>query len=574
MRFVILHYHLFKNAGSTIEDTLDRSFGERFDRLETPVGGSVVSNTGLVRYLDDRPALLAVSSHQIRHPLPQEPGYLFFDICFLRDPIDRLRSFYDYFRQRPNQEDPMSDLANRCGLGDFAAGMIRDFPLFARNNQVNLLACAGDSDEPDERDLELAALRVKATAFLGVVDCFGQSVAAGRDALRCSFPGLDCSGPPANVSRGMQGTLADRIAEVREACAPGVYAELRRITKLDRRLVELARAEVLRRFERLPVLAETRSTHIERSSSAGRENVGIVKMARRFVSLAPYWRQIAGQGSKTLFDAEYYAASGTGSGALPHFLVTGGYAERKPHPLFDTAFYLRKYPDVAAAGVNPLCHYLKYGRKEFRQAHPLFDPVFYLERNPDVREAGLDPLQHYLRNGEAEGRKPHHLFEPNYYSAACRSANRDLSGCLLAHFAESGPEAANPHPLFDCRAYVDAHPVVVDRGLNPLVHYLESADTEATDSCELHAMESATMCRLDIFDASVAVYLVEAVPDAEDQRREWHLAGKARLTRLGITGSVALVWQDDWGATHWMAEPQQMPFLRAVSMDQIRAQIT
>jgi hypothetical protein len=82
------------------------------------------------------------------------------------------------------------------------------------------------------------------------------------------------------------------------------------------------------------------------------------------------------------------------------------------------------------------------------------------------------------------------------------------------------------------------------------------------------------MCRLDIFDASVAVYLVEAVPDAEDQRREWHLAGKARLTRLGITGSVALVWQDDWGATHWMAEPQQMPFLRAVSMDQIRAQIT
>jgi hypothetical protein len=30
-------------------------------------------------------------------------------------------------------------------------------------------------------------------------------------------------------------------------------------------------------------------------------------------------------------------------------------------------------------------------------------------------------------------------------------------------------EAANPHPLFDCAAYLDAHPEVRE---NPLVHYL------------------------------------------------------------------------------------------------------
>ena len=112
MRFVLLHYHIFKNAGSTIEDILDHSFGDRFGKLETPVGEGTISQSDLISHLNAHPGLRAFSSHQIRHPLPEAPGYLFFDICFLRDPLDRLRSFYDYFRQRPNPADPMSDLAN------------------------------------------------------------------------------------------------------------------------------------------------------------------------------------------------------------------------------------------------------------------------------------------------------------------------------------------------------------------------------------------------------------------------------------------------------------------------------
>ncbi len=108
-----------------------------------------------------------------------------------------------------------------------------------------------------------------------------------------------------------------------------------------------------------------------------------------------------GEPRKSLFDPDCYQ-----SGTLSHFLVKGAFEGRQPHPLFDPAFYLRKYPDVAAAGVNPFCHYLKHGYKELRQPHPLFDPAFYLSRNPDVRLAGLDPLLHYLRHGAVEDRKP------------------------------------------------------------------------------------------------------------------------------------------------------------------------
>jgi hypothetical protein len=560
MRLVILHYHIFKNAGSTIEDILDHSFGERFAKLETPAGEGLISNPDLVRFFDARPNLRAVSSHQVRHPLPEARGYLFFDICFLRDPIDRIRSIYTYFRQKPNPADPMSELANRTALGDFIAGMIQDFPLFVKNVQVNLLACTGDSDEPEPRDLDLAIQRMLATSFLGVVDCFDQSVIAGAHALRWAFPELDCDRPAVNVSDGLEGTVASRIEKLRQACSQEVFEELLRLNSLDCQLVDRARAEVRRRFAQVPRRTARPVQPAKRRAPA---SAGFFTTARRVVSLVPYWRQITGSARKTLFDADYYRNS------LLHFLVEGAYQGRQPHPLFDPAFYLRKYPDVAAAGANPLCHYLKHGAAELRQPHPLFDPGFYLDRNPDIRRAGLNPLVHYVRHGAAEDRKPLPLFEPSHYRNSCAEAPSRGQN-LLAHFLESGARAASPHPLFDCEAYLDAHPDAAAQGVNPLVDYLLS--DAAVPAGPLP--ESAAIAHIDIQDVQVTVVLLAASLDSKtpEDRRAIHQAWKSWAARQGISGSVALVWPDARGLARWVADPQQQPFFDAVRLDQIRAQ--
>ena len=561
MRLVILHYHIFKNAGSTIEDILGHSFGERFAKVDTPAGEGLISHPDLLRFFDARPNLRAFSSHQIRHPLPQAPGYLFFDICFLRDPIDRIRSIYTYFRRRPNPADPMSDLANRTTLGDFMAGMIRDFPLFVRNVQVNLLACVGDSDEPEPRDLDLATQRMLATSFLGVVDCFDQSVAAGAHALRRAFPELDCNRPAVNVSDGLEGTVASRTEKLRQACTPEVYEELLRLNTLDRQLVDRAREEVLRRFGKVPQRrtgrpVQPQQRHVQASA-------GFFTTARRLVSLAPYWRELAGSARKTLFDADYYKTGGRYP--LLHFLAKGAYEGRQPHPLFDPGFYLRKYPDVAAAGVNPLCHYLKHGAAEMRQPHPLFDPGFYLDRNPDIRRAGVNPLVHYVRHGAEEDRKPNPLFEPSYYRNSCAEAPGPGQNPLV-HFAESGAGAASPHPLFDCEAYLDAHPDAAARGTNALVDYLLS-----DAPCPPGPLpESAAIAQIEIQDVQVTVVLLDGSLDFKtpEERRAIHAAWKS----WAAPASVALAWTDVDGLPRWLADPQQQPFFDAVRLDQIRRQ--
>ena len=46
---------------------------------------------------------------------------------------------------------------------------------------------------------------------------------------------------------------------------------------------------------------------------------------------------------------------------IGHYLRFGTEAGLTPNPLFDSGWYLRAYPDVAAAGFNPLYHYIRHG---------------------------------------------------------------------------------------------------------------------------------------------------------------------------------------------------------------------
>ena len=125
MRFVILHYHFLKNAGMSIESILHRSFGSRFSSIDTEERDGHITEDALLAHLRSNPLLQAVSSHQIRYPVPCVAGFMFFDVCFLRDPLERIRSMYDYFRQKPAAGDPVSDFANNLPLGEFVASLIQ-----------------------------------------------------------------------------------------------------------------------------------------------------------------------------------------------------------------------------------------------------------------------------------------------------------------------------------------------------------------------------------------------------------------------------------------------------------------
>jgi len=101
--------------------------------------------------------------------------------------------------------------------------------------------------------------------------------------------------------------------------------------------------------------------------------------------------------------------------------------------IFDAEFYLSKNPDLAAARAHPLRHYLEFGIAEGRKPHPLFDPGYYLRRNRSAHIAG-SPILHFLRTGGRAGMSPHPLFDSPAYVAAVPEA-QGLNPLL--HFLKS-----------------------------------------------------------------------------------------------------------------------------------------
>ena len=233
-----------------MEELLYWNFRERYSRFDTEDRDYAIPNAELKTFLDANPQLQAVSSHQLYDPVPLIPGYIFFDLLFLRDPLERIRSTYDFFRGKPSPGDPISDLAQRMTLAEFIAEMIENYPWTVTDVQTNQLANGLINDPPQGAgDLDRAARRVLNTSLLGVVDRFAESVVTMQSQTRMHFPHFNRSHEPVNVSRGMSGTLEARRAKLREECGAGIFEQLMRRNQLDDELLRLARDEVARRFE-------------------------------------------------------------------------------------------------------------------------------------------------------------------------------------------------------------------------------------------------------------------------------------------------------------------------------------
>ena len=65
--------------------------------------------------------------------------------------------------------------------------------------------------------------------------------------------------------------------------------------------------------------------------------------------------------------------------------------------LFDAAWYLETYPDVARSGLVPGMHFLLYGALEGRDPGPGFSCQEYYQAHPGLKERGINALLHSLR---------------------------------------------------------------------------------------------------------------------------------------------------------------------------------
>ncbi|MCP3728267.1 sulfotransferase family 2 domain-containing protein [Paraburkholderia sp. CNPSo 3272] len=239
MRTVIVHYHLFKNAGTTVDGILDRNFpGDARGHLEGPYPWSTVLSNEILEFALSKPDLRVISSHQARLPLPQHPSIAFLPILFLRHPIDRFASVYEFERrQAADSLSPSVAVARNGSLAAFADWTVaREATAVCRNFQVAHLAGAQYDmryARATHTDYLQALVHLRSLPFFGMVESFEESLESLQKFVQPHIGELKFDFSIENVTPGRKATLESRLEHIESELGVSLYRELLELNALD-----------------------------------------------------------------------------------------------------------------------------------------------------------------------------------------------------------------------------------------------------------------------------------------------------------------------------------------------------
>jgi len=252
-RNVIVHYHLFKNAGTSVDHLLKKNFGEQWHGFDGESPGQIITTEELQQTIAKHTDKVAFSSHQIVPPLPEIDGNVF-PIVFLRDPIDRIKSAYLFeWKKQLGLEAPKAELSEYV-LEKFKfqrKSSIEEFQTIRLSN-CDIEAFVSRSFDDDEM-LEKACEFISSLPFVGIVDEFDSSMDLLSRYLGSGFPEFQVSEVKANVLQDVSTPIIDKQKKIQQELGDDLYEEIQARNKLDTQLYKFAK----RHFRQLKEQADS-----------------------------------------------------------------------------------------------------------------------------------------------------------------------------------------------------------------------------------------------------------------------------------------------------------------------------
>jgi len=236
---VCLHFHIYKNAGSTIDFALKRNFSADAVIMDTGKPRGILSFDTVLHYCKKHhPAVKSFSSHQIRFPIPENPEIVFLPMVFIREPIDRAFSIYRFDKRRDDiKDDKGVDMAKKLSASEyFKWNMTQEDHFVMKNFQVRFLATKPPRVHAEPKDVETVFERLKECTIVGVVDRMDESLLLAEEKLGSFFGKIDFSYVKQNVSKERQVSLNDRLENIRMEIGNNIFSDLKNVNDLDYQL--------------------------------------------------------------------------------------------------------------------------------------------------------------------------------------------------------------------------------------------------------------------------------------------------------------------------------------------------
>ena len=244
MRKIIVHYHIFKNAGTSIDEILKKSFGSEWMNFdENPVEGCILPKK-IEEVILKNPDLKAISSHLLVPPLPNQTLEVF-PIVILRHPIDRAYSAYLFEWQKQAGTD-----APKGSFDEFIdsklqyknKNAIQNYQTFHLANTSYEKLNIFDKEISEEETLERAKIFVDTLPCIGFVEHYSEYLKQLALRFGPHFPKLDIMEYHLNMLQSNEKNIYQKLNEIKKLCSKEHYEKLVLANILDLRLYEYAQA--------------------------------------------------------------------------------------------------------------------------------------------------------------------------------------------------------------------------------------------------------------------------------------------------------------------------------------------
>lgn len=243
MRKIIVHYHLFKNAGSSVDHLLKDAYGtEQWVNYDPGDPPHLVSSAELLKFIKENEHLRAMSSHMLVPPLPLVEELTVYPMVFIREPITRVMSAYLFeWQKQKGAEAPIGTLAEyiHSKFSKQRGNAIEDFQCLRLGNK-NPESRHSDSTRSDEDCLQDAKDFLKSLDVFGLVDRFPESMHQFERAYGESFPEITFKDVAVNTTQKVSTTLQDRYSKIENKIGSELYSQLILRNQLDIKLYQFA----------------------------------------------------------------------------------------------------------------------------------------------------------------------------------------------------------------------------------------------------------------------------------------------------------------------------------------------
>lgn len=234
MRTVILHYHLFKNAGTSLDAAFKENFSEEKGEWVTKEfpGHPAKNREEVKQWIIENPQAKCFSSHTAILPVPKIDGVKIIPVIFMRHPIDRIVSAYS-FEKKQGGEGFGPVLARNTTL----AGYVETRLSIAADRQcrgfhAHRLATMFGEKQGDEATR--AQMAVDKLPFVGLVEQYSESLSILEKSLaKVGFEDIKLKPVEKNVSRSVKKSLDEKLTEIKEQLGEELFEKLVEANEVD-----------------------------------------------------------------------------------------------------------------------------------------------------------------------------------------------------------------------------------------------------------------------------------------------------------------------------------------------------